>query len=204
MLSGAKLGHDGYAETIKALIDHPGYKVPLGKNQGRGVASGYWFNGGGEFERDRSGQRRWHRRGGDGQPRCRRLARLDGDHGGRDAGRRIRSGARRSWPTPHRSATRMSPAARASRSRPAWPWSTRRKSRSLTCASAPPRHGASIRKAWSGRTATRRPASSNVGDFKPMSIKEIAAKRAATGGPDHGRRGRQPRRRRARLRHAVL
>jgi CO/xanthine dehydrogenase Mo-binding subunit len=48
MLSGAKLGHDGYAETIKALLDHPGYKAPLGKNQGRGVASGYWFNGGGE------------------------------------------------------------------------------------------------------------------------------------------------------------
>jgi len=48
MLSGAKLGHDGYAETIKALLDHPGYNTPLGKNQGRGVASGYWFNGGGE------------------------------------------------------------------------------------------------------------------------------------------------------------
>jgi hypothetical protein len=48
MLSGAKLGHDGYAETIKALINHPGYRAPLGKNQGRGVASGYWFNGGGE------------------------------------------------------------------------------------------------------------------------------------------------------------
>ena len=28
-----------------------------------------------------------------------------------------------------------------------------------------------------------KPASSNVGDFKPMSIKEIASKRAATGGP---------------------
>ncbi|MCC7346635.1 MAG: xanthine dehydrogenase family protein molybdopterin-binding subunit, partial [Variibacter sp.] len=28
-----------------------------------------------------------------------------------------------------------------------------------------------------------KPASSNVGDFKPMSIKEIAAKRGATGGP---------------------
>ncbi len=40
--------HDGYAETIEALIDHPDYKAPLGKNQGRGVASGYWFNGGGE------------------------------------------------------------------------------------------------------------------------------------------------------------
>src|SRR5689334_510334 len=48
MLSGAKLAHDGYAETIKALLDHPGYNAPLGKNQGRGVASGYWFNGGGE------------------------------------------------------------------------------------------------------------------------------------------------------------
>ena len=48
MLSGAKLAHNGYAETIKALLNHPGYKAPLGKNQGRGVASGYWFNGGGE------------------------------------------------------------------------------------------------------------------------------------------------------------
>src|SRR5215210_2709722 len=48
MLAGTTLGHDGYAETVKALIDHPGYNVPLGKNQGRGVASGYWFNGGGE------------------------------------------------------------------------------------------------------------------------------------------------------------
>jgi CO/xanthine dehydrogenase Mo-binding subunit len=48
MLSGAKLAHDGFAETIEALLAHPGYKAPLGKNQGRGVASGYWFNGGGE------------------------------------------------------------------------------------------------------------------------------------------------------------
>ena len=38
----------GYAETIEALMDHPNYKVPLGPNQGRGVASGFWFNGGGE------------------------------------------------------------------------------------------------------------------------------------------------------------
>jgi CO/xanthine dehydrogenase Mo-binding subunit len=45
---GPKLGHAGFAETVQALIDHPGYKAPLGKNQGRGVASGYWFNGGGD------------------------------------------------------------------------------------------------------------------------------------------------------------
>jgi CO/xanthine dehydrogenase Mo-binding subunit len=48
MVYGPKLSHDGYAETLEALMKHPGYKVKLGKNQGRGVASGYWFNGGGE------------------------------------------------------------------------------------------------------------------------------------------------------------
>ena len=45
---GPKHAHDGYAETIQALLTHPAYSVPLKKNQGRGVASGYWFNGGGE------------------------------------------------------------------------------------------------------------------------------------------------------------
>ena len=45
---GPKHAHDGYAETIQALQLHPAYKAPLGKNQGRGVASGFWFNGGGE------------------------------------------------------------------------------------------------------------------------------------------------------------
>ena len=71
----------------------PPTRCKLGKNQGRGVASGYWFNGGGEFERDDAGQRRRHRAGGDRQPGHRRLARLDGDHGGRDAGRRLQRGA---------------------------------------------------------------------------------------------------------------
>ncbi len=48
MLGGGKLGHAGFAETLQALANHPGYKKPLGKNQGRGVACGYWFNGAGE------------------------------------------------------------------------------------------------------------------------------------------------------------
>src|SRR5262245_28915278 len=38
----------GYQETVRQAIDHPHYKAPLGPNQGRGVASGYWFNAGGE------------------------------------------------------------------------------------------------------------------------------------------------------------
>src|SRR5689334_4358283 len=48
MVYGPKLSHNGYAETLEALLKHPAWKAPLGKNQGRGVASGYWFNGGGE------------------------------------------------------------------------------------------------------------------------------------------------------------
>ena len=45
---GPKHAHDGYAETVQALLAHPAYAAPLGKNQGRGVASGFWFNNGGE------------------------------------------------------------------------------------------------------------------------------------------------------------
>ncbi|NKC13504.1 MAG: molybdopterin-dependent oxidoreductase [Gammaproteobacteria bacterium] len=48
MIYGPKLAHGGYLETVQALLDHPGYQEPLGPNQGRGVASGYWFNGAGE------------------------------------------------------------------------------------------------------------------------------------------------------------
>jgi CO/xanthine dehydrogenase Mo-binding subunit len=45
---GTTLAHAGFAETLQALQKHPGYQTKLGKNQGRGVAAGYWFNGGGE------------------------------------------------------------------------------------------------------------------------------------------------------------
>jgi CO/xanthine dehydrogenase Mo-binding subunit len=45
---GPKHAHDGFIETIQALMSHPGYQAPLGPNQGRGVASGFWFNAGGE------------------------------------------------------------------------------------------------------------------------------------------------------------
>jgi CO/xanthine dehydrogenase Mo-binding subunit len=38
----------GYVETLEAIRDHPHYKAPLGPNQGRGIAVGFWFNVGGE------------------------------------------------------------------------------------------------------------------------------------------------------------
>jgi CO/xanthine dehydrogenase Mo-binding subunit len=38
----------GYEETLRRALASEHYKAPLGPNQGRGVASGYWFNAGGE------------------------------------------------------------------------------------------------------------------------------------------------------------
>src|SRR5256714_6262570 len=38
----------GYLQTLEAAKNHPHLKVKLGKNQGRGIASGFWFNIGGE------------------------------------------------------------------------------------------------------------------------------------------------------------
>ena len=48
MVYGPKLAHGGYVETVEALLDHSGYRAPLGPNQGRGSASGFWFNGAGD------------------------------------------------------------------------------------------------------------------------------------------------------------
>ncbi|MCX6044696.1 MAG: xanthine dehydrogenase family protein molybdopterin-binding subunit [Chloroflexi bacterium] len=42
-------GRIGMVETVEAALNHPHYKTPLtGKFRGRGVASGFWFNGGGK------------------------------------------------------------------------------------------------------------------------------------------------------------
>ena len=45
---GPKLGAIGFIETLEAARAHAHWRAPLGKNQGRGVASGFWFNVGGE------------------------------------------------------------------------------------------------------------------------------------------------------------
>ena len=44
---GPTYGRIGLKETLEAARNHPHYKAPLGKNQGRGVACGFWFNFGG-------------------------------------------------------------------------------------------------------------------------------------------------------------
>ena len=45
---GPKFGPIGMIETLEAAKAHAHWRTPLGKNQGRGVASGFWFNIGGE------------------------------------------------------------------------------------------------------------------------------------------------------------
>ncbi len=45
---GPKYGPIGLVETLEAAKAHANYHAPLGPNQGRGVASGYWMNHGGE------------------------------------------------------------------------------------------------------------------------------------------------------------
>ena len=45
---GPKFGPIGYVETLAAAKSHPHYKAPLGPKQGRGIATGFWFNIGGE------------------------------------------------------------------------------------------------------------------------------------------------------------
>jgi len=47
-LHGPTWQNIGYAATVEAAKNHPHMKQPLGPNQGRGVASGFWFNIGGE------------------------------------------------------------------------------------------------------------------------------------------------------------
>src|ERR687891_341978 len=45
---GPKFGPIGLIATLEAIKGHEHYRAPLGPNQGRGVASGFWFNIGGE------------------------------------------------------------------------------------------------------------------------------------------------------------
>jgi len=45
---GVTHGVIGYEEVLAAAKAHPHWSAPLGKNQGRGFATGFWFNIGGE------------------------------------------------------------------------------------------------------------------------------------------------------------
>jgi CO/xanthine dehydrogenase Mo-binding subunit len=182
MLSGAKLAHDGYAETIKALIDHPGYKVPLKKNQGRGVASGYWFNGGGESSATVQVNDDGTVLVATGSP----------DVGGSRASMAIMAAETLGVEYDQVRAivadtgsvgyTHVTGGSRVTFATGLAVVNATKIAIADMCVRAAKTWGVDPEGVvWEDGHA--RPASSNVGNFKPMSIKEIAAKRAATGGP---------------------
>jgi CO/xanthine dehydrogenase Mo-binding subunit len=182
MLSGAKLGHDGYAETIKALINHPGYNVPLKKNQGRGVASGYWFNGGGESSATVQVNDDGTVLVATGSP----------DVGGSRASMAIMAAETLGVDynqvraivadTGSVGYTHVTGGSRVTFATGLAVVNATKIAIADMCARAAKTWGVDPEGVvWEDGHA--RPASSNVGDFKPMSIKEIAAKRASTGGP---------------------
>ncbi|MFO1056704.1 MAG: xanthine dehydrogenase family protein molybdopterin-binding subunit [Dongiaceae bacterium] len=45
---GPRYNRIGLIECLEAVKNHPHYKAPLGPNQGRGMAPGFWFNFGGQ------------------------------------------------------------------------------------------------------------------------------------------------------------
>jgi CO/xanthine dehydrogenase Mo-binding subunit len=182
MLSGAKLAHNGYAETIEALLKHPGYNAPLKKNQGRGVASGYWFNGGGESSATMHVNEDGTVVVATGSP----------DIGGSRASMAIMAaetlGIDYDQVRPIVADTasvgyaHLTGGSRVTFATGMAVVDVTNKVIEELCVRAA--------KMWKvdpegvvWKDGYAKPASSNVGDFKPLSIKEIAAKRAQTGGP---------------------
>lgn len=48
MLGDRRMTHEGFSVMLERLKAHPAYGRPLGPNQGRGVAAGFWHNAGGD------------------------------------------------------------------------------------------------------------------------------------------------------------
>ena len=48
MVADRKMTHEGFSEILNSLKAHPDYQRPLGPNQGRGFAAGFWHNAGGD------------------------------------------------------------------------------------------------------------------------------------------------------------
>jgi CO/xanthine dehydrogenase Mo-binding subunit len=182
MIYGPKLGHGGYIETLEALKNHPAWKAPLGKNQGRGVASGYWFNGGGESSATVQLNSDGTILVATGSPDIggsrASMALMAAETFGVDYKNvraivadtasvgytHVTGGSRVTFATGTAVVDASKKAVDELRARAAMIWDVDVEG-----------------VVWEDGCA--KPASSNVGDFKPLSLKELAGKAAATGGP---------------------
>lgn len=181
-LAGPKHAHAGYRETIEALMRHPAYKAKLGPNQGRGVASGYWFNGGGESSATLQINADGTVLVATGSPDIggsrASMAIMAAETLGVDYGQvraivadtgsvgytHVTGGSRVTFATGTAVVEATKSAIKVLCQRAALIWGVEEDA-----------------VVWEDGYA--KPAGSNVGDFKPLSLKELAAKAAATGGP---------------------
>jgi CO/xanthine dehydrogenase Mo-binding subunit len=179
---GPKMSHNGYIETLEALIKHPDYKRPLGKNQGRGVASGFWFNGGGESSASVQINEDGTVLVATGSPDIggsrASMALMAAETLGVDYNQvraivadtasvgytHVTGGSRVTFATGMAVVDASKKLVNELRARAAMIWDVDVEG-----------------VVWEDGCA--KPASSNVGDFKPMPLKELAAKKALTGGP---------------------
>jgi CO/xanthine dehydrogenase Mo-binding subunit len=182
MIYGPKLAHGGYIETLEALKQHPAWTAPLGPNQGRGVASGYWFNGGGESSASVQLNADGTILVATGSPDIggsrASMALMAAETFGVDYSQvraivadtasvgytHVTGGSRVTFATGTAVVDACKKAIDELRSRAAMIWDV-------------DVDGV----IWDDGHA--KPASSNVGEFKPMSLKELAGKAAVTGGP---------------------
>jgi CO/xanthine dehydrogenase Mo-binding subunit len=182
MVYGPKLSHGGYVETVQALLRHPAYKTPLKKNQGRGVASGYWFNGGGESSATVHVNEDGTVVVGTGSP----------DIGGSRASQALMAAETLGIDyaqvrpivadTASVGYTHVTGGSRVTFATGIAVVDATKKVIKELCRRAAMIWDVDVEGVtWEDGHA--KPASSNVGDFKPLSLKEIAAKRALTGGP---------------------
>jgi CO/xanthine dehydrogenase Mo-binding subunit len=177
MIYGPKLGHGGYIETLEAVKNHPAYKEKLGPNQGRGVASGYWFNGA-TIQVNSDGTITVATGSVDVGGSRASMALMAAETFGVDYSHvraivadtssvgytHVTGGSRVTFATGTAVVDACKKATDELRARAAMIWDV-----DVDAV------------VWEDGAA--KPASSNVGDFKPMSLKELAGKAAVTGGP---------------------
>ena len=175
----------GLVDTIEAARRHPHYKAKLGKHQGRGVASGFWFNFGGNTSTSLSIN-------ADGTVA---VAYGNPDIGGSRASmcmmvaeelgvpyESVRTTIADTSSLGHNDVTDGS---RVTFSAGIGVINSARNAIKVLCARAAAIWGIPV-DAVTWEDGTARPAGPNAGKFKPLSLKEIAAQFSSTGGPIAG------------------
>ncbi|HKD57527.1 MAG TPA: xanthine dehydrogenase family protein molybdopterin-binding subunit [Hyphomicrobiaceae bacterium] len=175
----------GLMDTIEAARRHPHYKATLGQNQGRGVASGFWFNFGGNTSTSLSIN-------ADGTVA---VAYGNPDIGGSRASMCMMVAEELGVPydsvrtiiadTASLGHNDVTDGSRVTFSAGIGVINSARNAIKVLCARAAAIWGiAPDAVTWENGTA--KPAGPNAGKFKPLSLKDIAAQFSSTGGPIAG------------------